>query len=156
MPKQRIEHGRDLFVQAGLDAPTMFETPHYAATSNAYRARREIYDVRYVRAEYADGLLTGQDPEGHTIGVHVPYRVTDVFGSTVLPENLGNYAPESYSGHEARDSAGLVDNARANLAVRESTASFFFHPFLPVERLAETIDGIRDLGYTFVPAAELR
>lgn len=154
--RMRIQHGRDLFVEAGLGTPTIFETPHYAASSNAYRAMRQLYEIRYSRDEYPDGLLTGKPSKGKTLGMRVPFRAMDPYGSVVLPENVGNYAPVSYSGHEVRDTKLLVSNARANLVVRESTASFFFHPFLPVERLAEIVDGIRDLGYTFVPAAELR
>ncbi len=46
--------------------------------------------------------------------------------------------------------------AKANLAVRESTASFFYHPFLGVQELEETVNGIEDLGYTFVSATDLK
>ncbi len=154
--KARIQHGRDLFKEAGLELPTIFETPHYAGSSNSYRAMRELYTMRYSRDEYADGLLTGKPSTGDNIGMRIPYRAMDPFGSIVLPENVGNYAPQSYSGHEVRDVNLLVNNARANLVVRESTASFFFHPFLPVERLEEIVNGIRGLGYTFVPATEMR
>lgn len=48
-----------------------------------------------------------------------------------------------------------MDKAEDNLLVRESTASFFFHPFLELDLLKETVDGIRDLGYTFVPVSDL-
>ncbi|MDO5628677.1 MAG: DUF2334 domain-containing protein [Mobilicoccus sp.] len=152
----RIQHGIDLMEEAGLGRPTIFEPPHYAASSNAYRAMRELYDTRYGRDEYADGLLTGRDSEGYTMGVRVPYRHVDPFGSAILPENVGNFALAPYSGHPPKDEATLIANAKANLVVRESTASFFFHPFLPIEHLKTIVDGIRDLGYTFVPAEELK
>lgn len=54
-----------------------------------------------------------------------------------------------------QDPEFIIEGAEANLAVRESTASFFYHPFLGVEQLRETIDGIEDLGYNFVSAIEL-
>lgn len=152
----RIAEGRDLFTAAGLPAPQIFETPHYAATTTAYAAMRRVYGTRYERIEFSDGLLRNTPTTGKTEGLHFPYSTTDVTGARVIPENLGNFAPESYSGHEKRDVQGLIDNARANLVVRESTASFFFHPFLPKESLAQVVDGIQSLGYTFVRPQELR
>ena len=68
---------------------------------------------------------------------------------------LGNVTEQMQNNHAARGAQFLVDNARANLVVRESTASFFFHPFLRTDYLEEAISGIEDLGYTFVPADEL-
>lgn len=154
--QERIAHGRQLFVDAGLGEPHIFETPHYAASTRAYAAMRAAYDTRYERMEFSDGLLTGKPSTGASLGLFFPYSTTDVTGAKVLPENLGNYAPTSYSGHEARDVNGLIDNARANLVVTEATASLFFHPFLEKEALAQIVDGIKGLGYTFVSPAELR
>lgn len=154
--KTRIEYGRQLFVEAGLEPPPLFETPHYAASNNAYRAASLVYPARYERVEYSDGLLRNAPSENYRLGMLFPYRITDPFGNTLVPENLGNYAPDTFSGHDPKPPEFLIDNARANLAVRESTASFFFHPYLPVEQFDKTIKGIEELGYTFVPATELR
>lgn len=153
--RARIADGRNLFLEAGLPAPEIFETPHYAGSTNAYRAIALEYPFRYERARYASGLLSGT-PGKDLLSVHFPYRVTDPFGATILPENLGNYAPVAFSAQPPRMPQEIVDTARANLAVRESTASFFFHAYLPTEQLAQTVTGIRELGYTFVPATELR
>lgn len=153
--RARIAYGRNLFVKAGLPAPEVFETPHYAASTNAYRAIALEYRFRYERGTYASGLLSGT-PGKDLLSVQFPYRVTDPFGTTILPENLGNYAPAAFSAQAPRTPQEIVDNARANLVVRESTASFFFHAYLPTEQLAQTVTGIRELGYTFVPASELR
>lgn len=152
----RIHHGRDLFAEAGLPVPEIFETPHYVASTNAYHAMSLIYPTRYERVAYSTGLLTGDPPTTDLLNLHFPFRVTDPFGTTVLPENLGNFAPESFSGHAPRPVSYMVDNAKANLAVRESTASFFYHGYLPTEELAEIVTGIEELGYRFVPAQELR
>jgi len=35
--------------------------------------------------------------------------------------------------------------------VRDGWASAYFHPFLDLDLLADLVEGIRDLGYTFVP-----
>lgn len=153
--RRRIEVGRRIFEEAGLGVPTIFETPHYAASPNAYAAMAELYDQRYERAEYYVGLLSGR-LTGEQFAQHFPYRVHDIYGTTVLPENLENVSKVEQNHHPVRDPQDLVDAAEANLVVTESTASFFFHPFLPIEDLDAVINGIIDLGYTFVPAEELR
>lgn len=152
----RLAAGRQVMVEAGLGEPTVFEVPHYAASPNAYQAIDDAYGTRYGRGMYFAGLTTGETfPDYPYVTQFFPYRVHDVYGSEVLPENLGNVTEEMQNNHEARGAQFLVDNARANLAVRESTASFFFHPFLETAYLEEVVTGIEDLGYTFVPADEL-
>ncbi|MGB5952665.1 MAG: polysaccharide deacetylase family protein [Ornithinimicrobium sp.] len=154
---QRLNEGRELFVQAGLDEPTIFETPHYAASANAYRAMDEVYNTRYERSQYFPGQLSGTTlQQDRGVGQYFPFRVHDFYGSTVLPENLGNPTQNEQNGNEIRDPQLIVDNAEKNLVVRESTASFFYHPFLGVDPLREVVEGIEGLGYTFVPAADLK
>lgn len=45
--------------------------------------------------------------------------------------------------------------AEAMTVVRDGVASCFYHPYLGVEKLAQIVDGIRALGYTFVSPEEL-
>ena len=151
----RVTQGRTRFTQAGIAVPTIFEVPHYAASQNSYAGIGSVYATRYERALYFEGQLTGATGGGRWFGQFFPYSVTDVHGTRVLPENLGNYEPDSFSGHPARLPADIVANAEANLAVTESTASLFFHPYFPLARLQETVTGIKGLGYTFVPATDL-
>ncbi|WP_164546467.1 DUF2334 domain-containing protein [Corynebacterium hylobatis] len=153
----RLERGRQLMIEAGLGDPDQFEVPHYGASPNAYEAIGDSYDYRYERVQYFPGLTTGIhfDDDAQPVTQIFPYRVHDVYGTTILPENLGNVTEEMQNNHPARPPAFLVDNAKRNLVVRESTASFFFHPYLPVEYLDELVTGITDLGYTFVPSTEL-
>lgn len=153
----RLQRGREIMVEAGLGSPHIFEVPHYGASPNAYEAISRSYDYRYERVQYFAGLTTGirhEDDQADFTQIF-PYRVHDVYGITVLPENLGNVSEEMQNNHPPRPPAFLVDNAKRNLVVRESTASFFFHPYLPLEYLEELVTGITDLGYTFVPATEL-
>ncbi|NLA54951.1 MAG: DUF2334 domain-containing protein [Corynebacterium humireducens] len=153
----RLNRGRDIMVEAGLGSPDIFEVPHYGASPNAYEAITRRYDYRYERVQYFPGLTTGiRYEDGPELFTQIfPYRVRDVYGITVLPENLGNVSEEMQNNHPPRPPALLVEHAKRNLVVRESTASFFFHPYLPLEYLEELVDGITDLGYTFVPATEL-
>ncbi|MDU0348524.1 polysaccharide deacetylase family protein [Actinomyces sp. MRS3W] len=153
---QRVWLGRASFAQAGLEIPTVFETPHYAATASAYAGINTVYSVRYERELLHAGLLTGQAGGAHDYyGQFFPYAVNDPYGTHILPENLGNVELESYNQHPPRLPADIVDNARINLVGTHATASFFFHPYLDVSMLQQIVEGIRAQGYTFVPATEL-
>jgi len=73
----------------------------------------------------------------------------------VLPENLGSIAPSTWHTYKARLPSDLVRAARANLVVRDGFASFYFHPFLDLRYLKQTIAGIEAAGYTFVRPTSL-
>lgn len=151
----RITTGRSLFTAAGLGTPTVFEFPHYAATPSAYAAAASVYSTRYERALYFSGALSGTPGTTRWFGQFFPYSVTDIYGSRVLPEDLGNYEAEAYSGHPAVLPPDIIARAQADLVVTESTASFFFHPYYPLAQLQQIVTGIKALGYTFVPASGL-
>jgi uncharacterized protein YdaL len=142
------------FTLAGLPAPKIWTTPHYAASAADYKVFAKSFNARLERSLYFSGTLGGTADPNRYIGQFFPYVVKDVYGTTVLPENIGNYEPEAYNNHPARLPADLIASAKANLAVRDGFASFFYHPYYPVQPLKDTVDGIRALGYTFVsPAA---
>lgn len=152
----RLEHGRQIMIDAGLGEPDIFETPHYTASVNAYVAMAEEYDARYEQVEYYSGMLSGGEftPED-SYGQIFPYSVHDIYGTTVYPENLQNPTEKPQNNHPARPPQEIIDRAEANLAVTESTASFYFHPFLDIEYLEEIVEGIKELDYEFVPVTEL-
>ncbi|GAA3448033.1 DUF2334 domain-containing protein [Planomonospora venezuelensis] len=145
------------FRLAGLPVPTIFEFPHYAASAADYKAVKNLgFKARYERSLYFAGTLSGTAPQyDHMAGQFFPYTVTDVYGSTVLPENIGNIEPEAFNNHPVVLPDTLIKAAKANLVVRDGMASFFYHPYLGTKWLEETIDGIKGLGYTFVSPASL-
>ena len=151
----RVLTGRALFPLAGLDTPTVFETPHYSASAADYRGFAGVYPTRYERELFFGGLLNPAGSATHVYGQFFPYSVTDVYGSLVLPENLGNYEPITYNNTPPRTSADIVANAAANQVVTESVASLFFHPDYPLSELQSIVTGVQGLGYTFVPATQL-
>ena len=73
----------------------------------------------------------------------------------MLPENLGSIAPAAWHSYKAREPDDLVRAARANLVVRDGFAAFSFHPFLELDLLERTVEGIEALGYEFVDPASL-
>ncbi len=92
-------------------------------------------------------------------GQFFPFVVTrDTYGQKVLPENLGNIEPTRWPDpvlgpFPIRLPGDIVRAAGRNLVVRDAWASFFFHPFLPSSYLADTVAGIKGLGYQFVKAS---
>ena len=153
--ESRVRSGRALFGAAGLSTPTIFETPHYSASAADYAGMRQVYSTRYERELFFGGLLSGATDPSRVFGQFFPYTVHDIYGTRVLPENLGNYEPIIYNNNPPRSAADVVANARANLVVTQGVASFFFHPDYPLSDLQQIVTGIKGLGYTFVPAASL-
>lgn len=144
------------FALAGLPKPALWTTPHYAGSAADYKVFSSNFSARLERSLYFAGTLSGASSDPNRfIGQFFPYAVKDVYGTKVLPENIGNYEPEAYNNHPARLPADLIASAKANLAVRDGVASFFYHPYYPVQPLKDTIDGMKALGYTFVSPAAL-
>jgi uncharacterized protein YdaL len=154
--ERRIVAANDEFAAAGLRPPRIFEFPHYTASARAYRAAARRFTTRWERSLYFAGLLRGgRVSHRHAEGQFFPYVVRDVYGSKVLPENLGSIAPSTWHTYKARRPQDLVRAARANLVVRDGFAAFYFHPFLELEHLKRTVEGIEAAGYTFVDPASL-
>ena len=152
----RIRSGRRQLTGAGLPRPTIFEFPHYAASAAAYQAVDDLFNIRWERALYAAGVLSGQPPDYEVVfGQLFPYPVRDVYGTRVLPENLGNIEPDWFYIFPPRFPADIINAAEKNLVVRDGVAGFYFHPFFDLDYLRETVDGIRALGYTFVSPTDL-
>ncbi|MBN2102875.1 DUF2334 domain-containing protein [bacterium] len=115
--------------------PLVWETPHYAASQIDYRAINRFFSTCYERRQTVDVLGSDQ-----LLPFYIPARAGK---ATMIPENLG-YVPIDDPSPET-----IVLNAQKNLRIRDGFASFFFHPFVPLESLKQIIPGIQDLGYTF-------
>ena len=154
--ERRIVAADDEFRAAGLPQPKIFEFPHYFASPRAYRAAAHRFSTRWERATYFAGVLSGKPINyEHSSGQFFPYVVRDVYGTKVLPENIGSIAPNPWHAYKARRPADLVRAAKANLVVRDGFASFYFHTFLDLDLLKQTVEGIEALGYTFVDPSTL-
>ena len=151
---QRMQAGGEAMLAAGLPVPGVFEFPHYAASTPDYAAATH-YAARYERGLYFAGY-TGTGPDhARFAGQFFPYEVTDVYGSRIIPENLGNVRLTTSNNHPPILPTEIIDRAAKNLVVRDGYASFFFHAFLDPALLAETVDGITALGYDFVSPGEV-
>lgn len=144
--KRRINDGKARLLEAGLTA-FAWEAPHYTASSVDYKAIRAVYPTHYGRLIY----FSPTAPAGRFVGQFYPYFIqADDYGYQVIPENLGNIEPDPTPGYRALFPADLIRHAEKAKVVRDGAASFFFHPYLPVSYLQDTVLGIQNLGYLFV------
>ena len=135
---------------AEVPAPSMFEFPHYLGSATDYLAIGGKFTVLYQRTLYFPGLLLGQQVnDARRIWQVLPYVVHDVYGNTIVPENM------DYVSSDGTTIPRMLDQARSNLVVRDGVASFFYHPFLGVGQLPQLVDGLKSMGYTFVTARSL-
>lgn len=152
----RIDSALAEFASVGIPAPKLWLTPHYFGTDVDYKAAASRYGARYERSLYFAGTLSGAPVNyGTYIGQMYPYVATDVYGTKVLPENLGDYEPVSENNHPIRLPADIIAEAKRNLVVRDGFASFFYDPSYGVTPLQQTITGIGGLGYNFISASSL-
>ena len=119
--------------------PLSWETPHNAASERTYRLLSDYFTVFHERVMAAPALATTQ---------YFPYPVRDLYGRFVVPENLG-FVPLG-----STDTRPVLDAARSMLAVRDGIASFYFHPFMPLDLLKQMVRGVRDRGYRFISLRE--
>ena len=158
----RINRGKLGFMTALLGVPTIFTPPHYAASAIDYAAIKSAFAARYDRGIYFSGQLSKTTVSTTKfVGQFFPYPVTDINGSRIVPENLGNEEPDAFNNHPARTPQDIINTAAANLVVRDGFASFFWHPYLVndarvgVAHLKQIVQGIKGLGYTFVSAPSI-
>lgn len=145
-----------LFAAAGVGAPEMWTFPDYAASVPDYQAAAALFPVRWERALYFGGDLSGGTIDySHVIGETFPWVVRDVYGSVVLPENLGDYSPIPFYAFPAHTVDDILAAGSANLAVRNGFASFFYHPYLGLTALEQVVNGLRAEGYTFADPASV-
>lgn len=115
--------------------PIAWETPHYAGSQLDYRVINQFFSTAYERRQTLDILGTDQ-----LLPFYIPARGDK---AQLIPENLG-YIPIDDPRADP-----MVSHARKNLAIRDGFASFFFHPFVPLEVLKELVKEITILGYSF-------
>ena len=152
----RMDASTKLLKDAGAGNPLAFTFPDYVASVPDYKAAAQSFPVRWERALYFGGVLTGSTIDySHVIGQTFPYLVRDVYGSVVLPENLGDYSPTSFYGFPAHTVTTVLANGAANMAIRDGFASFFYHPYEGLGPLQQIVDGLRAQGWTFASPAQV-
>ncbi|MCW2959906.1 MAG: ydaL-like uncharacterized protein [Thermoleophilia bacterium] len=154
--KGRMTSANAAFAAAKLTAPKIFEFPHYTSSVNGYDAAKAMYPTRWERALYFSGVMKGGAVDyARPIGQRFPFVVRDVYGSAVLPENIGSYEPEAFYQFPIHPVADILNGADKNKVVRDGFASFYFHPFWGPGPLEQALDGLTARGWTFVSPTSL-
>ena len=149
----RIDTGLAQFAAVGLAKPNIWVFPHYAASAADYAVVQGLFGARYDRARYFGGQLSGGPIDyAHNLGQFFPYGVRDMYGTKVIPENLGDYEPVAENNNPPRLVPDIVAEAADNLVVRDGFASVYYLSDYGTTILSQIISGIKGLGYTFVPA----
>ena len=127
----RVDASAAIFSDAGFSRPLFWETPHYLASEIDEQVFADNFGAVYQR--FASSFF--------------PYALNrTVYGSALVPENLGYISPGTISAQT------IVNRADRNLAIRDGYASFFFHSEVNISYLQTAVSGIKAKGFTFVDA----
>ncbi len=143
----RIKTSQQILTKQGWNC-IAWNTPHYIASSDDYKAFLKLYKVSVDRGL---SFATGTDGSTYLLQQVLPYVTQkDQFGFFRTPENLGyiDTLGGPYQGIQLP--ADLIERARKNLCVRDSMSGFYFHWFVDISYLKTTVAGIKALGYKFV------
>jgi len=146
--RSRVLTGQRQIKNAGL-SPVGWLTPHYLATPVAYQEFARIYPFALDR-----GIFFANDSTGKTQAVELnsPFVYRDTYGLKRVPETIGYIDPWGW--YELQPPSlppDLIERARALKVVRDSWAGCYFHWYINPEYLRELVNGIKALGFTFVP-----
>jgi uncharacterized protein YdaL len=157
----RMLDGKQEFTKAGLAVPPIFVTPHYAASAVDYQAFQAGFTARYERDLFAVGWCpngvcgNGTPDYSESYGQFYPYLVRDIFGTVVVPEQLGDVELLEYNNNPPRFPADILYSANCNTVIQDSVQSFFFDPDLSISYLQQIVAGLKAMGYTFVPPSTI-
>jgi len=155
----RVKQGLAELKACGL-TPIAWETPHYAASATDYQAFASLFPLTIQRALYFNLRVPASGFKGHGDptyfgGQFFPYVIQkDLYGQKLAPENLGSYEPDPWYGYRTWLVEDILRCAQKNAVLRDSWASFYFHPFHDLAYLQQIVEGIQSLGYTFVPLSQ--
>lgn len=124
--KDKLERGIAELLYNGI-VPVAFEPPHYTMSQAGYRLLSQYFSTLVAQLQVSDRtyLLTQQPP----------YRLdSERHGLHVIPETIGYVLNQP----------GYPELMRTEIEkmfmVRDSVIGGFFHPYLPIEKLAELLD----------------
>ena len=153
---QRLEASRKDIAKAGLGKINIEVLPHYTASAADFKAVGQTFTAEYGRDLLFPGVLKGGPVDySHSQAQFFPYEVNDVYGQKVIPENLDHVELKADNKTPVIGAKELAARAAAELAVRDSFASSFYHSFYPPAELAKVIDAVRAQGYTYVSPAQV-
>ncbi len=165
--KFKFSYHRNLYYEGAMTGTGAQMAPSTALSVQAQTTNKGNYDKTMKQAAAAnskgksDKKLVSvtsalEAPAIRFAGQMFPYVCgRDIYGQKILPENLGNVEPVAWPDPELgpypqRLPAAIINAAQLNLGIRDSWASFYFHPFWDIKYLKDTVAGVKGLGYRFV------
>lgn len=139
---ERLEAGLAELVRCGL-IPVAFEPPHYAMSYTGYQVLSRYFNIFSGQIQISD--------KSDQISLALPYvaRSTYLNGMLVIPENMGYYDGKTFLvEHMLRSSEQILD-------MEDGFAGFFYHGYLPPDKLPSIIEGVQKQGYTFLDLRQL-
>lgn len=139
---ERLEAGIAELVRCGL-IPVAFEPPHYAMSETSYKVLSRYFNIFSGQIQISD--------KSDQISLSLPYMATSAYlnGMLVIPENMGYYDGKTF----------LVENmlrsSQEILDIQDGFACFFYHGYLPPDKLPAIIEGLQKQGYTFFDLRQL-
>jgi len=146
----RITAAKTALAAAGFPLPAFWTFPSYLASATDIKVIGKNFKARAERSLYFSGSLSGNINSSQYAGQFFPWVVKDVYNTKVLPDTLGGISPTPFFSNPARLPADIVAAAQQTLAVRNGCASFFYCPADDISYLQTTVQGIKNLGYSFV------
>lgn len=139
---ERLEAGIAELIRCGL-IPVAFEPPHYAMSETGYKVLSRYFNIFSGQIQMSD--------KSDQISLSLPYMATSTYlnGMVVIPENMGYYDGKTFLvEHMLRSSEQILD-------IQDGFACFFYHGYLPPDKLPLIIEGLQKQGYTFFDLRQL-
>lgn len=139
---ERIEAGIAELVRCEL-IPVAFEPPHYAMSETGYKVLSRYFNILSGRIQISD--------KSEQISLTLPYTAESSYlnGMLVIPENMGYYDGQSFLVED------MLRNSEQIFDEQDGFAGFFYHGYLPPDKLPEIIEGVRKQGYKFFDLQQL-
>ncbi len=129
----KMNSGIRELTQLGL-YPLAWETPHYSASDQAYRVIAQHFSTAVEARQLSNA--------SYKISQSFPFIVRDVYGQTIIPENLGYINLET-----GEDIPKKLAKAQDYLVLRDAVVGMFYHPYYDPQYLMTTIAGLKKLGF---------
>lgn len=140
--RERIEAGITELIRCGL-IPFAFEPPHYAMSEAGSKVLSRYFNVFSGQVQISD--------KSARISLTLPYMAESAYlnGMIIIPENMGYYDGKSYRVEH------MLQNSQEILDIQDGFAGFFYHGYLPPDKLPEIIEGVKKQGYNFFDLRQL-
>ncbi|MDF2875895.1 MAG: hypothetical protein K0R22_2578 [Sporomusa sp.] len=133
---ERIEAGIAELVRSGL-IPVAFEPPHYAMSEAGYKVLSRYFNIFSGEIQISD--------KSAQISLALPYAAESAYlnGMLVIPENMGYYDGKGFLVED------MLHNSAQILDIQDGFACFFYHGYLPPDKIGSIIEGVQKQGYEF-------